>query len=166
MNLPDRHLLLGMFLGAVCATALAATGPGMVLPALAADDVAEPAFNPANLVKFEDKTYDVKHENWVATDPLSNARVKKIEGGRVSYVGITTTATGTYSSDAMFSPHVQYPGISAKRVRSKGQLRFWSGGGWHGFEAAVADSFFYFNSGATQVLGDIVCVAGENFAVC
>src|SRR4051812_35589586 len=113
MNLPDRHLLLGMTVGAICATALAAIGPGMVFEAFG-DEFAATGVDAAGLVKYEDRDYTVDYDASVATDPLSTVRVKKVEAGKVSYVTITTTATGTYSTDAMFSNHVQYPGISVE----------------------------------------------------
>ena len=77
MNLPDRNLLLGMTLGALCATGLAAIGPGMVFTALA-DEFAPSGVDAASLVKFEDREYVVDYDDWVATDPLSTTRVKKV----------------------------------------------------------------------------------------
>ncbi len=152
MNLPDRHLLLGMTLGAICATALAAIGPGMVIEALA-DEFAPTGIDAASLVKFEDHDYVVDYEDWVATDPLSTVRVKKVEAGKVSYVTITTTATGTYSTDAMFSNHVQYPGISVEQAPDDRYNRFsyWSGGSWFSFGSRGADSFFYYRAGDTRI---------------
>jgi len=142
MNLPDRHLLLGMTLGAVCATAIAAIGPGMVIEAFA--DEAPVGIDPAKLVRYEDRDYIVDYDASVATEPLSTARVKKVEAGKVSYVTITTTATGTYSSDAMFSNHVQYPGISVEAVdRPSNSFAFWSHGRWSGFITRNANSFVY-----------------------
>lgn len=142
MNLPDRHLLLGMTLGAICATALAAIGPGVVIEAFA--DEAPVGIDPSSLVKYEDRRYIVDYDDSVATDPISTQRIKKVEAGRVSYVTITTTATGTYSSDALFSNHVQYPGISVERAgRPDNHFAYWSNGHWSGFVTAAANSFVY-----------------------
>jgi hypothetical protein len=142
MNLPDRHLLLGMTLGALCATALAAIGPGMVVEAFA--DGAPVGIDPASLVRFEDRDYVVDYEDWVATDPLSSTRVKKVEAGKVSYVTITTTQTGTYSTDAMFSRHVQYPGISVESADpDRNRFSYWTNGQWSSFSTRSADSFRY-----------------------
>lgn len=146
MNLPDRHLLLGMTLGAVCATAIAAIGPGMVFQAFA--DEAIHGVDAASLVKYEDRDYVVEHEDWVATDPLSTTRVKKVEAGKVSYVTITTTATGTYSTDAMFSRHVQYPGISVDPAGpDRNFFRYWTNGRWSAFSTGTAGSFVYYGAG-------------------
>jgi hypothetical protein len=140
MNLPDRHLLLGMTLGAVCATAIAAIGPGMVIEAFA--DESPVGIDPASLVR-----YNVDYDDWVATDPLSTVRVKKVEAGRVSYVTITTTATGTYSTDAMFSRHVQYPGISVEQIEpSRNRFSYWTNGEWSSFSTVNAGSFAYHRS--------------------
>jgi hypothetical protein len=145
MNLPDRHLLLGMTLGAVCATAIAAIGPGMVIEAFA--DESPVGIDPSSLVRFEDRDYNVDYDDWVATDPLSTVRVKKVEAGRVSYVTITTTATGTYSTDAMFSRHVQYPGISVEQIEpSRNRFSYWTNGEWSSFSTVNAGSFAYHRS--------------------
>ena len=144
MNLPDRHLLLGMTLGAFCAMGIAAIGPGMVLQAFG-DELAISGVDVANLVKFEGRDYVVDYDNWVATDPLSTVRVKKVEAGKVSYVTITTTATGTYSTDAMFSNHIQYPGISVEAAEADDNFfRYWTNGKWSAFKTGDAGSFVYF----------------------
>ena len=146
MNLPDRHLLLGMTVGAICATAIAAIGPGMVIQAFG-DEMAISGVDAASLVRFEDRDYVVDYDDWVATDPLSTARVKKVEGGRVSYVTITTTASGTYSTDAMFSNHVQYPGIEVESAEpDRNFFRYWTNGRWSAFSTGNAGSFTYFGS--------------------
>ena len=173
MDLPSRHMLLGMTLGALCATALAFTGPGMVIETFAdefIDRVAPQGFDPSNLVRFEGKKYLMEADDSVSIDPLSTVRVKKVEGGRVSYVTISTTASGTYSTDALFSNHVQYPGIEVTELPRYPRNRFsyWSGGRWYGFSSGGANSFFHYRSGSTSVTswGDVTCVSGANFHVC
>ncbi len=146
MYTPDRHMFLGIALGAVCATALAATGPGWVVSVMA-DEVPGPAIDADRLVRFGAQDFFVDYEDWVSTDPLSTASVKKIEGGRVSYVTITTTATGVYSSDGLTSRHIQYPGISVQPAgEPSNQFAYWSNGGWSRFEVTVGDSFRYISS--------------------
>lgn len=144
MNLPDRHLLLGMTVGAICATALAAIGPGVVIQAFG-DEMAVNGIDPSRLVKYEERDYLVDYDDWVATDPLSTSRVKKVEAGKVSYISITTTATGTYSTDAMFSNHVQYPGISVEAAEpARNFFRYWTNGRWSAFSTGTAGSFTYY----------------------
>ncbi len=140
MNLPTRHMLLGMTLGAICASALAAIGPGYVVEAFA--DEMPAGFDTDKLVKFGDREYEVSYADWVSTDPLSTAMVKKIEGGKVSYVSITTTATGTYSTDGLTSRHVLYPGIDVEpKDKRKSWFAYWSNGQWQGFASRVGNSF-------------------------
>ena len=145
MNLPTRHVMIGIVLGAFTASVIAVTGPGVTIPALAVEtsQPVAPGFDTSDLVKFEDREYRVENEDWVATDPVSSVKIKKIEAGRVSYVTITTTATGTYSTDGMFSNHVQYPGISVEQVRPANHFSFWSGTRWQGFSTRIGDSFVY-----------------------
>jgi hypothetical protein len=106
----------------MCATGVAAIGPGAVIAVFA--DETQTGIDPNGLVKFEGSDYDVQYEDWVDTKPTAKSRIKKVEFGRVSYVDITTTASGTYSTDAMFSNHVQYPGITVNEVPSEHSLGF------------------------------------------
>ncbi|ODT71477.1 MAG: hypothetical protein ABS75_09475 [Pelagibacterium sp. SCN 63-23] len=149
MNLPTRHMLLGMTLGAICASALAATGPGFVLEVFA--DEMPAGFDTGKLVKFDDREYEVSYADWVSTDPLSTATVKKIEGGKVSYVSITTTATGTYSTDGLTSKNVLYPGIDVEQVSSDGnKFAYWSNGNWQRFAVQSGNSFISIGSFHTR----------------
>jgi hypothetical protein len=168
MALPDRRTLVGMALGALGATFVATIGPGAMLDVLA-DEMVEPTgIDLDKLVFFEGKPYTVEHEDWVATEPLSTTRVKKVEAGRVSYVTITTTATGTYSTDAMFSRHVQYPGIAVEDADIWNHFGHWHDGHWHHVHAPAANSFYYVDAGDTAVMGwgNTTCVAGPNYMVC
>ena len=141
MNLPTRQMLMGMTLGAICATALAAIGPGFVLKSFA--DEMPAGFDTSNLVKFDGREYEVDYADWVSTDPLSSATIKKVEAGRVSHVSITTTATGTYSTDGLTSKHVLYPGIdvTAMGPGSGTLVRYWTNGDWYSFKSRAGNSF-------------------------
>ncbi len=55
--------------------------------------------------------YDVVIDDSVSMDVQRTQQVTKIARGTKSVVTIVTTPTGTYSSDALTSPHVLYPGI-------------------------------------------------------
>ena len=171
MNLPTRHMLLGMTLGAISAMALATVGPGMVIETFAdgMDQVVAPGFDTSRLVKFEGRRYQVQAEDWVSQEPLSTQRVKKVEGGRVSYVTIATTATGTYSSDALYSKNVQYPGIAVDEVTRDGnRFSSWRNGTWVSFSSWSGNSFVHVRSGGTSVStwGNRTCVSGKGFRVC
>jgi hypothetical protein len=170
MTLPSRQVLLGMIIGAFCASAVAAIGPGVVVQAFG--DESPKAIDPAALVRFEDRDYDVQYEDWVATDPLSHTRVKKIEMGRVSYVDITTTATGTYSTDAMFSNHIQYPGITVEempRPAFGGAVTVLGGRGhWLALPLIRASSIIHLRTGKRTIVTDgrDTCVLSRIYTVC
>lgn len=71
-----------------------------------AKDIFPPPFDPSRLRKF-----DITVADTVSTEPTRTQLVNKIEFGRKSVVEIVTTPTGTYSTDALTSPNVRYPGI-------------------------------------------------------
>ncbi|NMA99131.1 MAG: hypothetical protein GX970_13675 [Phyllobacteriaceae bacterium] len=146
MFLPTRKKLLTTVSACLCATFLTA-------PATFADG-GTGAIDPANLVKFNDRDYRVEYADWVSTDPLSTARVKKIEAGKVSYVDITTTATGTYSTDGLTSAHIRYPGIDVEEVRPlppSNRFAYWAGTHWVGFSGAGANSLVTVRSSGISV---------------
>lgn len=133
MALPTRQMLVGMFYGAAAATALAALGPGVDIRAMA--DELFPSFDASKLVKFDDALFDVKLADSVSTEATSVTHISKIEFGRASTVDVVTTPSGTYSTDAIFSPHIRYPGISVHRLTGPAtpvtSIAFWSDkSGW------------------------------------
>lgn len=71
-----------------------------------ARDLFPPAFDPGKLRKF-----DITLGDGVSTAVQSTQFVTKIGYGHKTEVAIVTTPSGTYSSDAITSPHVRYPGI-------------------------------------------------------
>ena len=71
-----------------------------------AKDIFPPPFDPSRLKKF-----DVTVADTVSTEPKHTQFVTKIQFGHKSLVEIVTTPSGTYSSDALTSPNVRYPGI-------------------------------------------------------
>src|SRR5688500_414031 len=99
----------------------------------------------------------------VNTDIVKQRTVLKIGYGRTEFVTVVTTPTGTYSSDAISSPHVRYPGIHDTRVAAYDPelLGFSNGSGWtvlKGFGANSFVSIVPFNGGATFVHEGGVCV--------
>lgn len=170
MSLPSRQVLLGMTIGALCASAVAAMGPGVVIEAFG--DEPTHAIDSANLVRFEGRDYDVRYEDWVATEPLSHTRIKKIEYGQVSYIDVTTTQTGTYSSDAMFSDHIQYPGVEVAEVPGRafgGALSVWGRHGrWLALPLVRGSSIVHLRTGKNTIVtgGGDTCVLSRNYTVC
>lgn len=133
MALPTRQMLAGMLFGAAAATALAAVGPGADIRAMA-DDMFT-GFDPSKLVKFDDALFDVHVDDSVSTEAKSVTHIRKIEFGRASTVDVVQTSSGTYSTDAVFSPHIRYPGIDVRRLTAPAEpvtsIAFWSNSsGW------------------------------------
>ena len=124
MNTVTRTVLIGAALGTGIAGAL--TIP-MWIPAVMASEpvqviteAAQTAMTPAPLFEADDFVkmtdgdvrYTARADGTVSTEVSGTQTVKKIGFGEVSTVTIVTTPTGVYSSDAIFSPNVRYPGIS------------------------------------------------------
>jgi hypothetical protein len=121
-------------------------------------------------VRFDDREYQVQYEEGVDTNPLQTVRVKKIEAGRVSWVDIAVTATGTYSTDALVSEHIQYPGISVSPVEQPGpgnRFSFWDGQSWTSFTPTAGMSMIFANAATAVRIGrDFTCVYGKSYRVC
>lgn len=107
---------------------------------LAVAPAAADGIDPGKLVRFSDIA-GVTHEDWVSTDPIITAVVKKIEAGRVSYVTVTTTATGTYSSDGIASPNVLYPGVNTAKPQQSFSFSSWGNGSWTSFGTYRGNSY-------------------------
>ncbi|MBI4922921.1 MAG: hypothetical protein HY834_14330 [Devosia nanyangense] len=85
-----------------------------------ASDLFPPPFDPKKLVK-----YDIVFDDTVSTEVQSTQLVKKIGYGQKTMVSIVTTPSGTYSSDALTSPNVRYPGIEVTPKARDDEDRFW-----------------------------------------
>jgi hypothetical protein len=112
---------------------LAAIGPGTDIRAMA--DEFFPSFDASRLVKYDDALFDVQTDDSVSLEAKAVTHIRKIEFGRASTVDIVTTSSGTYSTDAMFSPHIRYPGIDVHRLtgaaRAITSVAFWTDrSGW------------------------------------
>jgi hypothetical protein len=146
-----RRLLLGTLISAAAL---------VVVPTFA------DGFDPSNLVRFGDDP-SVSYEDWVSTEALSTHQIKKIEGGRVSYVTITNTSTGTYSSDGIASPNVQYPGVTdPSNPRNSFSFSSWNNGRWsristYSGNSSVSISTYKSRRGETST-----CVSTASFRYC
>jgi hypothetical protein len=112
-----RMIALGGTIGVLVAGSLAAPQFMSALADEALEPVQEVAstldelFGPGTVDSKAFRKYNVVIDDTVSTEVLRTRTVSKIGYGRKSIVTIVTTATGTYSTDAMLSPHVRYPGI-------------------------------------------------------
>jgi hypothetical protein len=172
MSLPDKNVLVGLLLGAVSATFLGAIGPGVVIHAFADESVT--ALDPSNLVRFKDRTYSVTYEDGVSTEPVSQASVRKIGYGQTSFVQIATTATGTYSSEGLYSPNFRYPGIHVKEVPDPdrhwhGAFSFWTAGiGWVSMPMALGSSVVHVRTRGSRLVinNGTTCVFTKTYSTC
>ena len=114
MAFPIRTVFLSGALAGLVAGAIAA--PAFFPAAFAAEpqkhildtasEIFPKPFDPKALRKF-----DIIVDDSVSTKALRTETVSKIGFGQRSMVAIVTTSSGTYSSDAIASPYVRYPGI-------------------------------------------------------
>lgn len=111
-----RPIAIGGAIGLLAAGMLAL--PTMLPPTLAHEEPARTLLSTSNELFPRPLSADmfVKPprfitEPYVATEVIREATVRKIGFGKTEFVRIATTATGTYSSDALDSPHVLYPGF-------------------------------------------------------
>ena len=130
-----------------------------------AEEIFPPPFDPDSLVKWE---YEL--DPAVSTEVTHQSTVKKIGFGRSEVVQIVRTPTGTYSTDGLTSPHVEYPDIhKKKRAAGKLGLFYWSNGRWVLRHALTAGSFVTvtpFDGGQLIVTDDGMCVVRKNGTVC
>jgi hypothetical protein len=120
-----------------------------------------------NLVRFSAGA-DEQIESWVSTTPLQSWTVKKIEAGRVSHVKIVRTSTGTYSSDGLASPHIQYPGITIPKPLNEFSFSSWNDGRWTKVRAYSGNSYVSVSTVRTQRGGvrTHTCVSSASFIYC
>lgn len=149
--------------------------PSMLPPAVAneepartllssASEIFPPPFDPDSLLKWN---YEL--EPGVSTEVLRQSTVKKIGYGVTEFVHVLQTPSGTYSTDALTSPHVQYPGVIKQRSSDSQGLAYWSNGRWVLHKAVTAGSFVTitkFDGGQLVVTDDGMCIATPNSLRC
>lgn len=128
-----------------------------------------------NLIRIDDREYELAYSKNFASEVQSSTTVRKIGFGRTTNVGIVTTLSGTYSSDGLMSPHVRYPDIEVRR-RAAGAQTGLKAGVWHrGFgwlpqNFSPANSIITFGrmrDGGRFISGDgQACFRGRNYATC
>lgn len=112
-----RSIALRYRIGLALAFLLAAVLAAGTAQADGISDVFDNAPPPlTTLVKFDDREFEVRYSDAVSLEPLSTASVRKIGYGYERVINIANTSTGTYSTDGMVSPHVQYPGVNVEEI--------------------------------------------------
>jgi hypothetical protein len=133
-----RSILAGGLVGLLVAGSLALTS--MLPPAMADDEPWRSLLSTGEEILPDEPLPAFFKPQWtvepsVNTDVVKQQMVRKIGYGRTEFVDIVTTPTGTYSSDALSSPYVRYPGIHANAPEAGGILSIWSGSRWTSIEA-------------------------------
>ena len=141
-----KHVALGALLGT--AVSLALVAPNFI-PKAWADDAVKiaTAQNTELLDIIAPKPTEFFKPSWtvedsVSTEALSVHKVRKIEAGRTSFVTVATTSSGVYSSDALTSDNVRYPGIHAEG-QSGATLALLVDGNWMSIAPVQNDSFLH-----------------------
>lgn len=122
-----RMIAIGGVVGGLVAGSLAAPSvfgavtdvPAKIVAATTLSDLFPPPFDPKKLRK-----YAITFDETVSSEAKHADTIKKIGYGHKTLVSIVTTPSGTYSTDAIASPYVRYPGIDVAPKRR------WSSGGY------------------------------------
>ena len=166
MLVPTRNIMLGIILGATSGLAVAQMVPGPTLAAV----LSKPPFTvgkalDSHLVKYDGDYFAVATQPGIALTSDNEVTVRKVGYGRTSFVTIATTPSGVYSSDALASPHVRYPGVYTARLQLAalpftGSLMGWSKlSGWVKIPLESANSIGFLDTNAVPASTDAVCVA-------
>lgn len=67
--------------------------------------------DPSDFVRIDHFNGHISVADYVDKQVQTVSQVTKIGYGQIHQVNVTTTSTGTYSSDALLSANVQYPGV-------------------------------------------------------
>lgn len=146
-----RAALVGFTLAGVAAWGVMA--PTSMKTALADEPAkaASKAFNEIFPKPFDPDTlrkFDIDTGPQVSTDVKTTATISKIGFGHRTWVSIVTTSSGTYSSDALTSPNVRYPGFDVTpKGHSRWSYRSFTGplgrGSWTSFTRGSITYFTY-----------------------
>jgi hypothetical protein len=185
MDLSLRNKLIGGLLGAAAIGGLVAVGAFLVpaVSSLASEPAAAPLLHavalPApgaalstDLAKFDGRYYAIGTEPGVSLEPESATTIRKIGYGETTFVNIVTTASGTYSTDAMLSPNVRYPGIFVEPLHLRflpfsGAVYGWSRlTGWTQIPLLDAHSVGFLDADTVPASINGVCVADTEDGGC
>lgn len=142
-----KIIFAGAFIGFTAAGMMAL--PSVLPPAMADDEPVRTMLKTGGEIFPEPLTADafVKpdefiYEPWVSTEVLSRQTVRKIAYGRTTFVQISTTASGTYSTDGLASPNFRYPGIHINpSFERSSSVAVWNGQDWSDLAGDTAKSF-------------------------
>jgi hypothetical protein len=130
------------------------------------------ALDDTRLAKFNGNYFAVDTDPGVSLDGQSSVEIKKIAYGETSYITVTTTKSGTYSSDGLYSPNVRYPGVHTQPLQLVvsplgGDVLGWSRlSGWVKIPLLGANSIGFLDDDAAPASDHGVCVADTSVGGC
>lgn len=122
----NQYVWAGAFISATLIAGYTMTGRTDIVPAVFAQERTEAPVSLDSFVRFGDREFEINFGAGIDTTALSSVTVKKIAYGNEITVNIVTTPSGTYSSDALISPHVLYPGVEVTQLPSEDSGTRWS----------------------------------------
>jgi hypothetical protein len=170
---PTRLALAGIVIGVLAGFVMAQFSPGPTLAAVAENQPFRVGRAVStDLLKLDDGYFAVETEPGVSLEPQSRSVVRKIGYGETRFVSVSTTASGTYSTDALQSPYVRYPGIIVDRLHPRAMpfgdsLYGWSRlTGWTKLPLVAANSFGFLDTSPVPASQDGVCVKDTATGAC
>jgi hypothetical protein len=125
-----------------------------------------------HLLRYGDNYMAIKTDASVSMDAFSSVVVRKIGYGETSFVTVTTTSSGVYSSDALASAHVRYPGVYVAQLQLEPDpfrdlILGWSRlTGWVKIPLLSADSFAFLDDTTVPASSNGVCVKDTKTGIC
>lgn len=79
------------------------------------------------IVTIEQREFSITRDESVSMEVEFQYQMKKIGYGRETIVNIVRSPSGTYSSDALISNNVIYPGVTVREIRNApmGDAKIW-----------------------------------------
>jgi len=168
---PSKLVLAGIIIGAVSGFMVAQLSPGPTIAAV----VSKPPFTvgkalDTNLAKFNGDYFAIGTEPGISMEPDAVTTIRKIGYGETRFVTVSTTPSGTYSSDGLASPYIRYPGVHVERMQVAA-LPFGIYGwtkltGWTKIPLFSANSIGFLDADTVPASQDGVCVADTNVGGC
>jgi len=116
--------------------------------------------------------HKVRLGDGVSREVIRTSTVTKIGYGRVTQVNVATTATGTYSTDALQSGNIQYPGITVDPAATHSfaegvSMLVWERGfGWVPYGGELVTYSETPHGGRVRVTPSRTCISERSFRYC
>lgn len=137
-----------------------------------AQEADTPAIDFDKLIKVDGEKYEITVDDSISLDVLTSHKIRKIGYGKETMVNVVRTTSGTYSSDALTSPNILYPGIEVNRVLPKfaKNMSIFPSFLWLSLSSVGSGetvSFGHVNGGGSYVSGSRgTCIRGAGYRTC